>query len=120
MTSTVFERVGGVAAVRQIVTAFYGRVLDHPALAHHFDSVDLRTLMSHQTIFLTYAMRGAATFADERLEHTHAALGVTPAEFRDMTDLLRATLAEFDLAPGDVEEVVREMRRCERLVVARD
>lgn len=119
MAASMFERCGGFATVRRIVSGFYDRVLDSPRLARHFAEVDMRRLIDHQTKFITFVMEGPATFADSQLERAHARLGITPAEFDEMVDLLRETLEDAGLEPADVEQVLREVRQRERLVVAR-
>lgn len=119
MAGTLFERSGGFATVRRIVSAFYDKVLDSPALARHFEGVDMRALIDHQTKFITFVMEGPATFHDGVLERAHARLGVTPAEFSELVGLLRETLEDFDIPPADIEHVVREVKKRERLIVAR-
>ena len=120
MAGTTFERCGGFATVRKLVSAFYDKVLDSPSLSRHFAGVDMRALIDRQTKFMTYVMDGPATFSDGQIERVHARLGVTRADFREMVALLRETLEAFDLEPADVEHVERELAKRERLVVTRD
>ena len=115
--ATVFERCGGFATVRRIVSDFYDRVLDSSVLRHHFESVDMRRLIDHQTKFIAFAMGGPAAFNDDALERVHAPLAISRVEFREMATLLRDTLEDFDLPPEDVDAVLDEvMRRQERIV----
>jgi hemoglobin len=114
----LFERYGGFAAVRLIVSAFYERMLQSRGLAPYFAQTDIRRLIDHQTRFITQVMGGPSGFTDRQLERAHAGLGVTPTEFAEMVELLRATLAEAGLATVDVAHVLAEVRRREHLIVA--
>jgi hemoglobin len=116
---SIFARYGGFVAIRRIVSAFYARMLQSPALAPHFAGVDMRRLIDHQTKFVTQVMGGPATFPDRQIERAHAGLGITAGEFAEMVGLLRATLEEAALAPVDVEQVLDEVRRREPLIVRR-
>lgn len=53
MATTVFERCGGFAAVRKVLSAFYDKMLDSEALKGYFDGVDMRRLIDHQTKFVS-------------------------------------------------------------------
>lgn len=63
MATSVFERCGGFAAVRKVVSAFYDKVLDSPILEPHFENIDMRRLIDYQTKFIASAMGGPAKFA---------------------------------------------------------
>lgn len=117
MAQTIFERYGGFASVRRVVSSFYDRVLDSPALARHFETVDMRTLIDHQTKFIAQAMGGPASYTDEHLRRVHARLGIGHEDFIEMARLLRETLEDFDFDPADVDAVDREILRREHVIV---
>lgn len=119
MQRTVFERCGGFAVVRRIVSAFYDRILDSEDLARYFANASLERLVDHQTKFIAMIMGGPASFSDDVLQRAHARLGISSEEFRAMIGLLRETLDEFGLERPDVDEVCREMLRREPLIVSR-
>ena len=50
MATTVFERYGGFAAVRKVISAFYDKLLDSEMLSGYFANIDMRRLIDHQTI----------------------------------------------------------------------
>lgn len=114
MTSSVFERVGGMASLRRVVRDFYDRVLDDELLAHHFAEADLRALVEHQTAFVLHLTGGpGARYSDEVLHHVHRGLGVTAAEFDRMLVLLGETFDDHGVADEDVAVVLAafEQRR---------
>ena len=55
---TIFDEIGGAAAVSAAVDAFYDRVLADPTLAPYFEGVDLGRLKGHQRSFIAAAIGG--------------------------------------------------------------
>jgi hemoglobin len=119
MRQSVFERAGGFASVRKIVSVFYDRVLDEPIVGRHFAGLDMARLVDHQAKFIAQVMGGPAVYTNEQLQRTHARLGVTQAEFAVMADLLRETLEDFELPADDIAAVDRAFRQRESFIVAR-
>jgi hemoglobin len=117
MTETIFERYGGFAAVRRVVSDFYDRVLDSPVINHHFEDVDMRRLLDHQSRFIASVTGGPASYTDEHLRRVHARLDITAEEFREMITLLSETLEDFDFARPDIDVVVQELRRRQGVIV---
>ncbi len=120
MATTTFERLGGFARIRRIVSDFYDRVLDSEVLQHHFDGIDMRRLIDHQTKFISSVMGGPIDFNDTMLERAHARLGITRDEFREMNELMRETLEDAGIDEADIEAVCGEISRREPLIVSKD
>lgn len=119
MTTTVFDRYGGFATMRKVVSDFYDDVLDSPSLSHHFEHTDMRELIRHQTVFIAYLTGGpGAAYSDEVLERIHAPLGITHAEFGELLGVLRDTLEDHGFEPGDVDHITHEFRRREPFIVS--
>ena len=57
MASSLFERIGGDAAVDAAVVRFYEIVLADDRIRHFFDGVDMARQTLHQKLFLKYAFR---------------------------------------------------------------
>ena len=55
---TLFERIGGKAAVDLAVDKFYDKVLADTRIQHFFDNMDMDKQREHQRAFLTYAFGG--------------------------------------------------------------
>jgi hemoglobin len=119
MTETIFERYGGFAVIRRIVSDFYDRVLGSPVISHHFEHVDMRRLLDHQARFISSITGGPASYTDEHLRRIHERLGITAEEFREMVALLSETLEDFDFAQTDIDVVVGELRRRQGVIVTR-
>lgn len=72
MTS-VFDKIGGTAAVDAAVDIFYRRVLSDDLISHFFDSVDMDRQIGKQKAFLTMAFGGPNSYSgkDMRAAHRH-------------------------------------------------
>jgi hemoglobin len=114
---SIFERYGGFATVRRLVSTFYDEVLDSPLLARHFETVDVHRLIDHQAKFISSLMGGPASYTDEHLRRVHARLGITTADFREMIALLEEVLEEYEIAATDIEAVIAAIRRREGVIV---
>lgn len=116
--ATMFERHGGFATLRRVISAFYDKVLDSPTVSHHFANVDMRRLVEHQTRFLTFLMDGPGVdYSDDMLRRVHQSLEITAGEFAEMLALLRETLEDFGFDDPDVEHVMAQLRAREPLIV---
>lgn len=118
MAQSVFERAGGFATVRKIVSDFYDKVLDSPRLQRHFANVEMARLIDHQTKFVSQVMGGPASFSDDRLKRVHAPMRVTRAEFEEIADLLCESMEDHGLADDDVRFVREEVMRREIFIVS--
>jgi hemoglobin len=114
---TIYERAGGFPTVRKVVSEFYDRVLDADPLVHHFETVDMASLIDHQTRFISFLLGGPASYSDDHLQRVHAHLGITLAEFDEMVQILIETLEDFDFESGDIDVVERQLRARESLIV---
>ena len=119
MAVTIFERCGGFATVRKVVSSFYDKLLDSESLSGYFENADMRRLIDHQTKFIASIMGGPAEYSDEVIERVHQPLNITKPHFLEMADLLRETLEDFEVEDGDIQHVYRDILRREGLVVGR-
>jgi hemoglobin len=118
MAATIFERNGGFATMRRVVSAFYDRVLDSEIIGSRFEHVDMPRLIDHQTRFITSITGGPGAISDDQLRRVHAPLHISHDEFTEMARLLRETLEDFDWEPDDVTHVYGEIARRESLIVS--
>ncbi len=117
MNQTIFERNGGFATVRKIVSTFYEYCLDDEVMAPYFEGVDMRRQIDHQSKFISAVMGGPASYSDDHLQRVHARLGITHDAFLVMTGLLKEAMEEHDMTNADVDAVIREVASREHLVV---
>lgn len=104
--ATIFERIGGEAAVAAAVEVFYGRVLADPALEALFAGVDTARLAKHQQAFLTQALGGAAAYRGRSMRAAHQGLGITKHHFELVAGHLVATLDQLGVDDATVGEIL--------------
>lgn len=117
MAQTLYERLGGMDAIRPLVAAFYGRVTASPALTRYFQRTDMMSLVEHQAIFVAGATGGPFGFDDTTLWHAHAALRITREEFEEVLEHLRLTLAEFSVGAAEIDLILGAVRSKQALIV---
>jgi hemoglobin len=115
---SIFEQLGGFARVRLMVSSFYDKVLSSERLAAHFQSIDVRRLIDHQTKFTSAMMGGPASFTDEHIARAHQRLGITNDEFDELAELFRETLEDFNVPPADVDRLNAHVLSMREHVVA--
>ena len=59
---TLFNRLGGMAAVNAAVDIFYGKVLADETISHFFASTPMKTQAGKQKAFLAYAFGASMAF----------------------------------------------------------
>ena len=108
-TLSLYERLGGKAAIDASVDLFYEKVLGDDLLRPFFDDVDMRVQKGKQRAFLAFAFGGPANYTGEDLRAGHAHLvqrGLSEAHFRAVAVHLSTTLADLGVPPALIAEVM--------------
>lgn len=99
MKTSLFDQLGGAAAVNAAVPLFYQKVLADDSLARFFSGMDVERIKRHQASFLTYAFGGPNEYAGRSLGPAHHRLvkdmGLTHQHFDAVVNHLGATLSEL-------------------------
>lgn len=106
--ASLYERIGGEAAVDAAVELFYRKVLGDDRIKHFFDDVDMDRQMAKQKAFLTMAMGGPANYTGKDLRAGHAHLvqrGLSDVHFDAVVEDLVATLKELNVPEELIGEV---------------
>ncbi len=106
--STLYERIGGAAAVDQAVDIFYRKVLADDRIKDFFDDVDMDRQIAKQKGFLTMVFGGPNEYTgkDMREGHKHlVARGLNDSHVDAVIELLGGTLQELGVAEADIQEV---------------
>ncbi len=107
MTS-LYERLGGAAAMETAVDLFYRRMLTDERVAHFFDSTDMDAQIAKQRAFLTMVTGGPNEYTGRDMRSSHAALverGLNDEHVDVVIEHLGATLIGLGAAEADVQEV---------------
>jgi hemoglobin len=106
MTS-VYDRLGGAAAVDKAVDIFYGKVLADDRIKDYFTGVNMVRQSQKQKAFLTMALGGPNNYSGQSMRRGHAHLverGLNDMHFDAVIENLAATLSELGAAPEDIAE----------------
>ena len=104
MDATLYDRLGGEAAVDAAVDLFYRKVLGDARLSLFFDAVDMDGQRAKQKSFLTMVFGGPNAYTGKDLRTAHAPLvakGLKEFHFDAVAGHLKDTLAELGV-PEDV------------------
>lgn len=106
MQDSLYERLGGEAAVMAAVDLFYEKVLADPVTAPFFRALDMSAQTRKQVSFMSWAFGGPEQYRGRDLRAAHRHLGLNDAHFDAIARHLRATLEELGVAPGLVDESI--------------
>ena len=109
--STLYEKLGGAAAVDLAVETFYSKVLADERVQHFFAHTDMQQQKQHQKDFMTYAFGGAQHWNGRPMRDAHkelvAEMGLTDSHFDAIAEDLVATLVELEISQALIDEVVQ-------------
>lgn len=103
--TTIYQRIGGEAAISAAVDRFYERVQADPALSHFFTGVSMSRLKTHQFAFLSQVLGGPKQYSGASMCDAHSKLAIEQGHFDAVTFHLVETLREL----GVPEEIVGEI-----------
>lgn len=117
MKKTMFEKYGGFATFRKVVSSFYDNILDSSILQKHFININIERLIDHQTKFVIFIAGGPGSVSDENLARVHKNMGITQEEMDEMSAIFRDNLEDHDFEDDDVEFLVNEVVKRSHLIV---
>ncbi len=97
---SLFDRIGGEAAVDAAVDIFYRKVLADDRIKDFFEGVDMDKQAAKQKAFLTMAFGGPSNYSGEDMRKGHAHLverGLNDSHFDAVMENLGATLQELNV-----------------------
>lgn len=103
--TTLYERIGGEAAVDKAVDIFYEKVLADERINSFFENIDMFAQARKQKAFLTMVFGGPNDYTGEDMRNAHAGMGLNDDHFNAVVEDLAATLSELGVSDGDIQEV---------------
>ncbi len=107
MSDSLFEKIGGEAAVNAAVDIFYRKVLADYRVNHFFEGVDIEQQAAKQKSFLTLVFGGPNDYSGQDMRNGHAHLvakGLNDSHFDTIMQHLGATLEELKVPPDLISE----------------
>ncbi len=108
MTQTLYEKLGGQAAVDAAVDIFYRKVLSDDRVNYFFDNVDMDKQIAKQKSFLTMVFAGPNHYTGKDMREGHRHLvkkGLNDTHVDVIIELLGSTLKELGVKDQDIQEV---------------
>lgn len=99
--ASLFERIGGAAAVDAAVDIFYGKVLADERISHFFKNVNMGAQRAKQKAFLTVAFGGPSGYTGKNMRNAHAHMNLTEAHFDAVMENIGQTLKQLNV-PDDL------------------
>ncbi len=106
---TVYELLGGDAAIDAAVDIFYRRVLNDPYVSPFFEGVDMEKQAAKQKAFLTMVFGGPNRYTGKDMREGHKHLverGLDDSHFDHILMHLRSTLAELGVGEDMIQTVI--------------
>lgn len=109
MSDSIYEQIGGEAAVNAAVDIFYRKVLTDDSISHFFDTVDMAGQHAKQKAFLTMVFGGPNNYTGKDMREGHKHLvekGLNDAHFDAVAGHLQATLEELNVPADLINQVM--------------
>ncbi|WP_327047592.1 group 1 truncated hemoglobin [Microbispora sp. NBC_01189] len=100
-----YDQIGGAPVVRDVVDAFYVRVLADDDLKPYFAGIDMPRLKRHMVVLLCSVLGGPEPYEGRDLGEAHAGMGVTSEHYDKVGEHLFAVLR----AGGVGEDILRDV-----------
>ena len=100
MTQSLYDRIGGEAAMNAAVDIFYRKVLADDRIKRFFDDVDMERQAAKQKAFLTMVTGGPNEYTGKDMREGHKHLverGLNDSHFDAVMENLGATLKELNV-----------------------
>lgn len=104
MSDSLYDQIGGEAAVDAAVELFYRKVLTDHTINRFFDNTNMEEQIAKQKAFLTMAFGGPSNYSGKDMRVGHERLvkmGLNDSHFDAVMGHLGATLTELNV-PADL------------------
>jgi hemoglobin len=108
-TLSLYEKLGGGAAIDAAVDLFYRKVLADDRINGYFEGIDIDAQIAKQKAFMTMAFGGPHEYTgkDLRIGHAHlVSQGLDDEHFDAVAQDLKTTLEELQVPKESIDEVL--------------
>jgi hemoglobin len=103
---SIYDEIGGAAAVDAAVDIFYRKVLSDDRISEFFDTVDMDAQIVKQKAFLTVAFGGPNEYTGKDMREGHKHMNLTEEHFTAVAENLIATLEELNVPQDKIDAIV--------------
>lgn len=105
-TASLYEQIGGKAAMDAAVELFYVKVLADPRVNHFFEDVSMIKQKRKQKEFLSAALGGPIPYRGKDMRKAHADMDLTDEHFNAIAEHLLATLTELKVKQPLIDQIM--------------
>jgi hemoglobin len=102
----LYERLGGLDAIREVVDEFVARIAADPRINQFFVEADMGALKKHLVEQVCVVSGGPCAYSGRPMEEAHAGIGVGPSDFEALLENLGAALDELGVAEREKSELL--------------
>jgi len=109
MNESLYELIGGAAAVEAAVDKMYEKILKDQSLAVFFEGMDMPKLRNSQVAFVTMAFGGPNQYTGENLRKAHENLvnkGLSDEHFDAVVSHLKEAMEELKVPRNLINEAL--------------
>lgn len=111
---SLYDRIGGDAALNVVVDRFYRKILMDQDVRHFFDDIDMPTQLQKQKNFLKMAFGGcpAEEYTGKDLREVHERMvknGLNDVHFDKVLTHLKDSLVELDVPANEIETMMETL-----------
>lgn len=103
---SVYEAIGGAAAVDAAVDIFYRKVLSDDRISEFFDTVDMESQHAKQKAFMTMAFGGPNEYSGKDMREAHKNMSLNEEHFNAVAENLVSTLTELSVPQEHIDSIV--------------
>lgn len=105
--ASLYQQLGGRAAIDAAVERFYEKVLADERVKHYFDDVSMVKQKRKQKEFLSVALGAPMKWTGKDMRKAHADLpGLNDTHFNAIAEHLQSTLTELQVKPDLINKVL--------------
>ena len=104
--NSLYQKLGGKAALEAVVDAFYVKVLADDRIKHIFADINMEKQGRRQKAFLAAAFGGPVAWTGKDMRKAHADLKLTEENFNAVAENLQKTLEDFKVKKELIDQVM--------------
>jgi hemoglobin len=105
--NSLYQKLGGAAAIDAAVEAFYVKVLADNRIKHFFDDINMNKQRRKQKEFLSAAFGGPEPWTGKDMRTAHKNLpGLNETHFNAVAENLQKTLEDLKIKPELIQQVM--------------
>lgn len=104
--ASLYQRIGGGAALNAAVDLFYEKLLADERVNFHFEQVNMKGQIRKQKEFLAHALGAPTPWLGKDMRKAHAQLDLREEDFNIIASHLQAALVELKVDEALVKEII--------------